>query len=76
MNRIDPTELKEILKKHMLFVTGRPNGQRANLSSQSLSGFGLDKLNLRSIIAAAADFSRCSLVKTDFSDADLYGASF
>ncbi len=66
MNPIDPKDLKEILVKHMLFVTGRPNGQRANLSSLSLAGLGLDKLDLRSVTAAATNFSRCSLVNSDF----------
>ncbi len=68
----DHVDIKEILKKHYLLVSGRREGRRANLTSQDLSGLNLSGINLRTVIAPGANFSNCGLVETDFSDADLF----
>jgi len=64
----DPADIKDILKKHYLLVSGRREGQRANLTSQDLSGLNLSGINLQTLNAPGADFSRCTLVETNFAD--------
>ena len=73
---IDHDEIREILKKHWLLVSGRREGQRANLTSRDLSGLNLSGVSFQTLIAPGADFSRCTLVETNFTDADLFTANF
>ena len=56
-------EIKEIVKKHWLFVLGRPNGQRANLTSEELTNLDFGGLNLQSIIAPKANFTKSSFAE-------------
>ena len=69
-------DIAEIIKGHLRYVTGRPGGKCANLSSRDVSGINFSGLNLKSIIAPGSIFSRCALVETDLSFSDLFGANF
>jgi uncharacterized protein YjbI with pentapeptide repeats len=69
---IDIDELKHTLKDHYIFVTGRRNGKRADLTGQSLINLNFDGVNLQSIVARMTDFSECSFVDANLSHADLF----
>ena len=70
-----PSELTQLLELHRRFVTGLREGARANLSSKYLAGANLANCNLQQLIAPGANFTKCSLVDTDLSFADLFGAN-
>ena len=82
--------LKEILEKHELWLSGDKTGERANLSSSNLSGSNLSGSNLSGINLSGsnligsnlsginlsgADLSGADLSGADLSDADLYHAN-
>ncbi len=67
--------IKDMVKKHWLFVLGRPNGQRANLTAEELTNLDFGGLNLQSIVAPTANFTKSSFAGTDLSFADLFGAN-
>lgn len=62
--------LKEILEKHELWLSGDKTGERANLSGINLSGINLSGADLSS-----ADLSDADLSSADLSGADLYHAN-
>ena len=62
--------LKEILEKHELWLSGDKTGERANLSGINLSGINLSGADLSS-----ADLSDADLSGADLSGADLYHAN-
>ena len=62
-------ELKEILKKHKIWLNGEKGGSRADLSDADLRGADLRGAELR-----GAELSRANLSRADLSDADLRGA--
>ena len=76
--------LKEILEKHELWLSGDKTGERANLSGSNLSGSNLSGANLSGINLSGADLSGAdlretdlicaSLICADLSGADLSGA--
>lgn len=71
--------LKEILGKHELWLSGDKTGERANLSGINLSGANLSGANLSGADLSGADLSGADLRETclicaDLSDADLSGA--
>ena len=68
-------ELKDIVKRHWLFILGRPNGQRAILTGRDLRNLDFGGLNLQSVVAPRADFTNSSFAGTDLSFADLFGAN-
>ena len=72
--------LKEILGKHELWLSGDKTGERANLSGINLSGANLSGSNLSGADLSGADLSGADLRETclicaDLSDADLSGAN-
>ena len=71
-----PSELTRLLELHRRFVTGLREGARANLSSKNLAGANLANCNLQQLIAPGANFTKCSLVATDFSFADCTETNF
>jgi len=71
-----PQELVQLIKQHERFVTGKPDGARANLQYQDLSGLRLPGLNLSHAVASGANFSTCQMMGTDFSHADLFATDF
>ena len=64
MKKITKNELDEILRKHKLWMTDEPEGEKANLSKANLS-----KANL-----FGADLFGADLSKADLSGANLSGA--
>lgn len=54
---MDKNELKEILRKHELWLDGDTKGERAYLSSANLSGADLSGADLRSADLSGADLS-------------------
>ena len=75
MREITQEELKEILRKHKLWLERRPDGEKADLSEAdlrwaNLSGTDLSEANLRE-----ADLRKADLREADLSEADLRGAN-
>ena len=71
--------LKEILGKHELWLSGDKTGERANLSGINLSGINLSGADLSSADLSGADLYRANLsganlYHANLSDADLSGA--
>ena len=71
-----PQELVQIIKQHERFVSGKPDGARANLQYQDLAGLRLPGLNLSHSVASGANFGACQMMGTDFSHADLFATDF
>ena len=67
--------LKEILGKHELWLSGDKTGERANLSGINLSGINLSGADLSSADLSDADLSGADLSGADLSGADLYRAN-
>ena len=57
-----PHELVGTIKKHERFVAQKPDGSRANLQYQELSGLKLTNLELSHAVASGANFSKCQLM--------------
>ena len=78
-------ELNEILRKHVFWLLGDPDGERANLSGANLSGADLSEAilieanlsgaDLRWAILSEADLRRANLVEANLYKADLRGAN-
>ena len=66
--------LKEILEKHELWLSGDKTGERANLSGINLSGINLSGINLSGADLSGADLSGADLHHANLSGADLSGA--
>ena len=71
-----PHELVDIIKKHERFVLQKPDGSRANLQYQDLSGLKLTNLEFSHAVASGANFSECQLMGAKFAHADLFAADF
>ena len=63
-------ELNDVLIKHGLWLSGKPDGIRADLYRANLIGANLSGANL-----SRADLSRADLYRADLSGADLYRAN-
>ena len=66
--------LKEILGKHELWLSGDKTGERANLISSNLSGANLSGANLSGADLSGADLSGADLYRANLSGANLSGA--
>ena len=62
--------LKEILKKHEMWLNGNEGGERANLINADLSG-----VNLRGVNLSEADLRGVNLIKANLRGTDLTGAN-
>jgi hypothetical protein len=65
-----PEQLKETLRLHFLWLDGKPEGVRADLSYVNLSGADLSATNLRS-----ANLSSVNLIATDLRGANICEAN-
>ena len=77
---MEASKLKEILKKHKMWLNGEEGGERANLRSADLIGaelIGADlrRANLWNADLKIADLSGANLRGVDLSEANLRGAS-
>ena len=75
-----PDEIKEIIRKHKLYLQGFPSGERANLSNAdlwnaNLSNADLRNANLSDANLSNADLSDANLRNADLSDANLSDAN-
>ena len=68
-----PEELKEILKKHRLWLEGE-GGERADLTKADLTKADLSKANLTGANLTGANLTGANLSRADFSEANLTGA--
>jgi uncharacterized protein YjbI with pentapeptide repeats len=66
-----PEHIKQTLAKHLLWLDGKPDGERANFAKQDLSGYEFKAENL-----TKSDFSQCILHGTKFRECDLRDADF
>jgi hypothetical protein len=71
---MDGKILKDILKKHVAWLRGEPDGQKANLRSADLSGADLRSADLSGADLRSADLSGADLSGADLRSADLSGA--
>ena len=74
MKKYTNLELEDILKKHSLWLTGDPNGVRADLRGADLRGADLSGANLYMTNLSGADLSGADLSWADLSGADLSGS--
>ena len=79
MKNISKEELKEILKKHEMWLKDEKGGERADLSNTDLSGVYLWNANLIYANLSGANLSNAglwnaNLTSADLSNADLSGA--
>lgn len=63
--------LKEVLKKHTLWIQGKEGGERLDLTGVDLTG-----VNFRASLLNEADFTRADLSLSDFQDAFFYKNNF
>lgn len=63
--------LKEVLKKHTLWIQGKEGGERLNLTGADLTG-----VNFRASLLNEADFSKADLSSADFANALFYKNNF
>ena len=75
MKNISQEELKEILKKHEMWLKGEEGGERADLSNADLRGFDLSNINLSGADLRNIDLSDTNLNYTDLSNADLWNSN-
>jgi len=80
LRKIQPDELKEILRLHEMWVYHKEGGRPADLRAADLTGVNLSRARLRSVNLRNADLSRADLhgaylYRADLSDADLTGAN-
>src|ERR1700761_3018952 len=68
-------ELEAVIKRHEMYMAGRPGGQRALLSYRDLSKLDLRGRNLTDADLTAADLSYARCAGTIFSGAALFGAN-
>ena len=79
MKTISNNDLKEILRKHVLWLNDDPEGERADLRWANLNEADLYKADLYGADLSEADLSEAdlrwsNLYKADLSEADLSGA--
>ena len=75
MKTISNDDLKEILRKHALWLNNDPEGEKANLSEADLKGANLYRANLRWANLKGADLRGADLRGADLAGADLRGAN-
>ncbi len=68
-------ELKNVLKKHKLWMSDEPEGEKADLSEANLSGADLSEANLSGADLRWANLSWANLSGADLSEANLSGAN-
>ena len=66
LRKITKEELKEVLRKHKLWLDKKEGGEKADLREADLSGADLSKADL-----SEADLSKADLREADLSEADL-----
>ncbi len=75
MRDISKDELKEILRKHTLWVECKEGGERANLLGADLRGAHLREADLRGANLLGADLLGAHLREADLRGANLVGAN-
>ena len=76
MKKFTKEELNEIRKKHILWVYGDPEGERAYLSGATLYGANFSGANLREAYLSGANLYGANFSGAYLSGANLYGANF
>jgi uncharacterized protein YjbI with pentapeptide repeats len=81
LESMDQKQLDEVIKKHLRFSTGRPNGGRAVLKFKSLVGLNFRGADLSGADFTGSDMRNCYLCGgnysgTTFSSCNLTGANF
>ena len=71
LRKISPEELKEILRKHLLWLGGKEGGERADLSYSDLSSSDLRHSDLSRSDLRASDLRGSDLSYSDLSSSDL-----
>ena len=72
--KITKRELKEILRKHQLWLNEEPDGERANLTEADLTEADLSYANLSGADLFGANLSYANLIIANLSEANLSGA--
>lgn len=72
--RSKTVNLQKVLEKHMMWLSGKEGGERANLSGANLSRANLRGANLSGANLSGADLSGANLSEANLSRADLRGA--
>ena len=75
MKTISSNDLKKILRKHILWLRGDPDGERADLSEANLYGANLRGADLSEADLYKANLSRANLSRANLSRADLSEAN-
>ena len=75
MKNINQEELKEILKKHEMWLNDERGGERADLYDSNLSYANLKGANLRNADLSNANLSNANLYNADLSNANLRGTN-
>ena len=75
MKKFTKEELNEIRKKHILWIYGDPEGERADLSRADLIWADLSRANLRGADLSGADLRGADLYEADLSWANLSRAN-
>jgi len=70
LEKVSQAELNEIIRKHNMFLTGRPGGRRAVLKDKDLSGLSFLGQNF-----SQSDLTGCILAGSDLSNANFESAT-
>lgn len=73
---MEQTKLNNVVRLHKLWLEGKPEGVRADLSGADLSGANLSWANLSRANLSGANLSRANLFGANLSGANLSGAIF
>jgi hypothetical protein len=74
MKKFTPEELKEILRKHEMWLRNEYGGERADLSRSNLSGSNLSRSDLSGSNLSGSDLSRSDLSWSNLSWSNLSGS--
>ena len=75
LRAISKEELKEILRKHLAWLNGEPDGEKADLRFANLRSADLSYADLRSADLRFADLSSADLSSANLSSANLSSAN-
>lgn len=76
MNTYTEKEIKEIMKKHQLWIDNKRNGVQADLRGCDMSNRDWSDVNFQSAFLQGADFSGSILNRANFCNADLRESNF
>ena len=74
--KVPQAVMDDIIRRHAMFLSGKPGGARAVIKDKDLSGLTLNGRNLAQADFTGSTLARCNLEGSDLSGATLFGCDF